>query len=186
MTHRVRPARLFVMYQGGMGMGDEVQLALEKVLLIGTHQILARLNREHFHAPVLPAMETKLVGLNEGHRPGRRPARDRHLRRNRRPAALAARLEKEKDENGRTSIVYALTSLGAEEHIPLLTRRFAAEDDDVRYATIIALASTLHAGSAEADPRAGHEGQDRGHPQASERIPRRRVVGPECSITLSF
>jgi HEAT repeat protein len=62
-------------------------------------------------------------------------------------AALASRLATEKDENARTSIVYALTSLGAAEHAPLLIRRYASEDPDVRYATIIALAS---AGTPEA------------------------------------
>jgi hypothetical protein len=147
VTHRVQPARLFVMYQGGMGMGDEVRSSLEKILLVGTHQILARLNREHFRAPVLPAMETKLAGLKkvtdqEGdlHAIGVAGAPGAG-------AALASRLEKEKDENARTSIVYALTSLGANEHVPLLARRFASEDDDVRYATVIALAN---AGTPEA------------------------------------
>jgi hypothetical protein len=141
VTHRIRPARLFVMYQGGMGMGDEVQSALEKVLLVGTHQILARLNREHFHAPALPALQAKLAGLKkvtdeEGdlHAIGISGVEGAG-------AALAARLEKEKDENARTSLVYALTSLGADAHVPLLARRYASEDDDVRYATIIAMAN---------------------------------------------
>jgi HEAT repeats len=140
VTHRIRPARLFVMYNAGMGMGDEVQASLAKILLVGTHQILARLNREHFKAPVLPAMETRLAGLKkiddkgEGdlHAIGISGVRGAS-------AALAARLATERDENVRTSIVYALTSLGAEEHVPLLAKRYASEDADVRYATIIAL-----------------------------------------------
>jgi HEAT repeats len=142
VTHRIRPARLFVMFNGGMGIGDEVQAALAKILVTGAQQILARLNREHFEAPVLPTMETRLVRLNkiddrgeaELHAIGLSGVRGAS-------AALASRLESERDENARTSIVYALTSLGAEEHVPLLARRFASEDDDVRYATIIALAS---------------------------------------------
>lgn len=143
VTHRIRPARLFVMYNGGMGMGDEVQASLAKILVVGAQQTLARLNREHFEAPVLPAMETRLAGLSkiddrgeaELHAIGLSGVRGAS-------AALASRLESERDENARTSIVYALTSLGAEEHVPLLARRFASEDDDVRYATIIALAGT--------------------------------------------
>ena len=142
VTHRVQPARLFVMYNGGMGMGDEVQAAIAKVLVIGAQQTLARLNREHFHAPTLSSVEPRLASLKkidddgeaELHAIGLSGVRGAS-------AALAARLESERDENARTSIVYALTSLGAAEHVPLLTRRFASEDDDVRYATIIALAN---------------------------------------------
>jgi HEAT repeat protein len=148
VTHRIRPARLFVMYNGGFGMGDEVQAALAKIVVTGAQQTLARLNREHFQAPALPAMETRLAALKklddrgqaELHAIGLSGVRGAG-------AALAARLESERDEHSRTSIVYALTSLGAEEHVPLLVRRFATEDDDVRYATIIALAS---AGTPEA------------------------------------
>ncbi len=148
VTHRIRPARLFVMYNGGMGIGDEVQAALAKIIVVGAQQILARLNREHFLAPALSTMEMRLAGLkqiddrgeSELHAIGLSGVRGA-------PAALASRLESERDENARTSIVYALTSLGADEHVPLLIRRFASEDDDVRYATIIALAS---AGTPEA------------------------------------
>lgn len=148
VTHRIRPARLFVMYNAGMGMGDEVQAALAKVVMVGAQQILARLNRVSFQAPALSTMETRLAGLKqiddhgetELHAIGLSGVRGAS-------AALASRLESERDENARTSIVYALTSLGAEEQVPLLVRRFASEDDDVRYATIIALAS---AGTPEA------------------------------------
>ena len=141
VTHRIRPARLFVMYNGGMGMGDEVQASLAKIVMVGAQQILARLNREHFQAPALPAMEARLAALKqiddrgetELHAIGLSGVRGAS-------AALASRLESEKDENVRTSIVYALTSLGAAEHAPLLIRRYASEDPDVRYATIIALA----------------------------------------------
>jgi hypothetical protein len=147
-THRIRPARLFVMFNGGMGMGDEVQAALAKIVLVGAQQILARLNREHFQAPVLPAMETRLAALKkiddrgetELHAIGLSGVRGAS-------AALASRLAAEKDENVRTSIVYALTTLGAEEHVPLLAKRYASEDPDVRYATIIALGD---AGTPEA------------------------------------
>lgn len=168
-THRIRPARLFVMYNGGMGMGDEVQASLAKIVLVGAQQILARLNREHFKAPALPTMEARLAAL------GKIDDRLRHLfiratssRQRLRSgtshvphlsfsgetelhaiglsgvrgasAALASRLEREPDENVRTSIIYALTSLGAAEAAPLLIGRYKSEDPDVRYATIIALA----------------------------------------------
>lgn len=148
VTHRIRPARLFVMYNGGMGMGDEVQAALAKIVMVGAQQILARLNREHFEAPALAAMETRLAGLKQIDDDGETDLHAIGLSGVRgASAALASRLASERDENARTSIVYALTSLGAEEHVPLLVRRFASEDDDVRYATIIALAS---AGTPEA------------------------------------
>jgi hypothetical protein len=142
VTHRIQPARLFVMYNAGMGIGDEVQHSLAKILVGGAQQTLARLNREHFQTPALPAMQTRLAGLkqiddhgeSEVHAIGLSGAPGAST-------ALAKRLESERDENARTSIVYALTSLGATEHVPLLIRRFASEDDDVRYATIIALAN---------------------------------------------
>jgi hypothetical protein len=148
VTHRIRPARLFVMYNGGMGMGDEVVASLTKILVVGAQQILARLNRAHFQAPALPAMEARLAGLKTIDDDGETALHAIGLSGVRgASAALASRLEKERDENARTSIVYALTSLGPEEHVPLLVRRFASEDDDVRYATIIALAN---AGTPEA------------------------------------
>lgn len=148
VTHRIRPARLFVMYNGGMGMGDEVQASLAKILVVGAQQTLARLNREHFEAPALATMETRLVGLNKIDDRGEAELHAIGLSGvSGASAALASRLESERDENARTSIVYSLTSLGAEEQVPLLARRFTFEDDDVRYATIIALAS---AGTPEA------------------------------------
>jgi hypothetical protein len=147
-THRIRPARLFVMYNGGMGMGDEVQAALAKIILVGTQQILARLNREHFQAPVLPAMEMKLAGLKKIDDRGETELHAIGLSGlPGAPAALASRLANEPDENVRTSIVYALASLGAAEQVPLLAKRYATEDADVRYATIIAMG---HAGTPEA------------------------------------
>lgn len=138
---RIRPARLFFLFNGGAGIADEAQLAMEKMILVGAQQILSRLNREHFKAPVLPAIEAKLAGLKkieeqEG---------DLHLiglsGHPSAAAALSAMLEKEQDENARTQIVYALANLGGEAHVPLLIRRYASEDADVRYATILALHS---------------------------------------------
>lgn len=142
VTLRMRPGRLFVMYNGGMGIGDEVQAALAKIVVVGAQQTLARLNREHFQAPVLPATEARLAALGKIDDRGETDLHALGLSGVRgASAALAARLASERDENARTSIVYALTSLGAEEHVPLLVKRFPTEDDDVRYATILALAS---------------------------------------------
>lgn len=142
VTHRIRPARLFVMYNGGMGMGDEVQAALAKIVLVGAQQILARLNREDFQAPALSTMEARLASLKKIDDHGETELHAIGLSGVRGAAsALASRLESEKDENARTSIVYALTSLGAADQVPLLIRRYKSEDPDVRYATIIALAN---------------------------------------------
>lgn len=148
VTHRLRPARLFVMYNGGMGMGDEVQAALAKIILVGAQQTLARLNREDFQAPALSTMEARLASLKKIDDHGETELHAIGLSGVPGAAsALASRLESEKDENARTSIVYALTSLGAADQVPLLIRRYKSEDDDVRYATIIALAN---AGTPEA------------------------------------
>lgn len=62
-TIRMRPARFFLLYNAGMGIGDEAQLALAKTVLLGSQQILARLNRELFHAPALSSIDAKLAGL---------------------------------------------------------------------------------------------------------------------------
>lgn len=148
VTHRIQPARLFVMYNGGMGMGDEVQTALVKILTVGAQQTLARLNREHFQAPALSTMEARLAGLKKIDDRGEAELHAIGLSGvSGASAALAARLASEEDENVRTSIVYALNSLGAAEHVQMLAKRLASEDDDVRYATIIALAN---AGTPEA------------------------------------
>lgn len=138
-TIRMRPARFFLLYNAGLGIGDEAQVALTKTVLLGSQQILARLNRELFHAPALPSIEAKLAGLKNVRE---QEADLHHIGLSGSAAAssaLAAMLEKEKDENARTSIVYALTDLGAAPHAALLMRRFATEDTDVRYATLLAL-----------------------------------------------
>ncbi|MGZ5431529.1 MAG: HEAT repeat domain-containing protein [Thermoanaerobaculia bacterium] len=136
---RMRPARLFVLFNAGMGTGDEAQLALTKMIVLGSQQILARLNRERFHAPALSSIDAKVAGLKKV--TDQEPDLH-HVGLSGAPGASAARvamLEKEKDENARMSLVYALTDLGAAEHAPLLIRRYATEDTDVRYATLIAL-----------------------------------------------
>ncbi|HUR83379.1 MAG TPA: HEAT repeat domain-containing protein [Thermoanaerobaculia bacterium] len=147
VTKRIRPGRFFVMFNGGMGTGDEAQMALEKIILVGAQEILARLNREHIHASALVPMQGKLaalknIGEHEGdlHAIGLSGVRGG-------AAAIATMIEKEQDENARTSLVYALTDLGAAPHAPMLMRRYASEDADVRYATLLALDSV---GSAEA------------------------------------
>ena len=140
-TTRMHPARLFVMFNGGMGTGDEAQHALVKTILVGSHHILARLNREHFHAPALSSVIAKLNGLKDL----TEEDADLHLiglsGSPEVSAALAARLPKEKDEGARTDVVHALTNLGAAPHAALLISRYASEDPDVRYATLVALDS---------------------------------------------
>jgi hypothetical protein len=136
---RMRPARLFVLFNAGLGTGDEAQLALTKMIVLGSQQILARLNREHIHAPALSSIDAKLAGLKKV---TEQEPDLHHIGLSGAPgasAALVSMLEKEKDENARTALVYALTDLGAAEHAPLLIRRYATEDTDVRYATLIAL-----------------------------------------------
>jgi HEAT repeats len=135
----VRTARMFVLYNGGMGIADESETALKKLIVLGAQKIVARLNREVFHAPPLAAIEQKTAALKkvtdqetELHMVGLSGS----------PAAvapLAALLEKERDENGRTSIVFALANLPSAEVVPLLARRYDSEDEDVRYATLLAM-----------------------------------------------
>ena len=147
VTIPVRTGRMFVLYNGGMGIADESEHALKKLLVLGSQQILARLNREVFKAPALAAVEQKagtltkvteqetalhMVGLS-----GSAAA----------VAPLLALLEKDKDENGRTSIAFALAELGAAEAVPVLAKRYATEDEDVRYATLLVMDSV---GSEEA------------------------------------
>lgn len=135
----VRSARMFVLYNGGMGIADESEHALKKLIVLGAQKILARANREVFKAPALAEVEQKATTLKkvtdqetELHMVGLTGS----------TAAvppLVALLEKEKDENGRTAIVFALSDIGSSEVVPLLAKRYDREDEDVRYATILAM-----------------------------------------------
>jgi hypothetical protein len=135
----VRSARMFVLFNGGMGIADESEHALKKLIVLGAQKILARANREVFKAPALAAVEQKAASLKkvtdeetELHMVGLSGSTAAVPR-------LTALLEKEKDENGRAAIVFALADIGSAEIVPLLAKRYDREDEDVRYATVLAM-----------------------------------------------
>lgn len=147
VTHRIRPARLFVMYNGGMGMGDEVVASLTKILVVGAQQILARLNREHFQAPALPAMEARFASLKTIDDDGETAVHAIGLSGvHGASVALASRLERARRERPHLHRPRPHQPRPRRARAAPL-RRFASEDDNVRYATIIALAN---AGTLEA------------------------------------
>jgi HEAT repeat protein len=122
-----------------MGIADESEHALKKLIVLGSQQILARLNREVFKAPPLAAVEQKAGSL----RKVTEQDTDLHMvglsGSGAAVAPLLALLEKEKDENGRTAIVFALADIGSAEVVPALAKRYATEDEDVRYATLLVM-----------------------------------------------
>ena len=52
---------------------------------------------------------------------------------------LLALVPKEPDENRRSSLIEALGRLGAAEAVPVLSQRYAAEDEDCRWVTLKAM-----------------------------------------------
>jgi HEAT repeats len=135
----VRSARMFVLFNGGMGIADESEHALKKLIVLGAQKIVARANREVFKAPALAAVEQKAAALKKV----TDEETDLHMVGLAGSTAavppLVALLEKEKDENGRAAIVFALAGIGSAEVVPLLARRYDREDADVRYATVLAM-----------------------------------------------
>lgn len=166
----VRSARMFVLFNGGMGIADESEHALKKLIVLGAQKILARANREIFKAPALAAVEQKAAALTtvtdqetQLHMAGLSGSTAA-------VSPLAALLEKEKDENGRAAIVFALADIGAAEIVPLLAKRYDREDEDVRYATVLAMDA---AGTAEALAfvrEKGTKDKDPGTRRLAERI----------------
>jgi hypothetical protein len=128
-------------YNAGMGRKDEAMVALAHLLVEGAQEALARLNRLHFKAPPHPGVaalleQVKTMGAN---RPAAAVHRVALSGSPEAPAALLALVPKEPDENRRSSLIEALARLGAPEAVPVLSQRYAAEDEDCRWVTLKAM-----------------------------------------------
>ena len=128
-------------YNAGMGRKDEAMVALAHLLVEGAQEALARLNRLHFKAPPHPGVaalleQVKTMGAN---RPAAAVHRVALSGSSEAPAVLLALVPKEPDENRRSSLIEALARLGASEAVPVLSQRYAAEDEDCRWVTLKAM-----------------------------------------------
>ena len=128
-------------YNAGMGRKDEAMVALAHLLVEGAQEALARLNRLHFKAPPHPGVaalleQVKKMGAN---RPAAAVHRVALSGSPEAPAVLLALVPKEPDENRRSSLIEALARLGASEAVPVLSQRYAAEDEDCRWVTLKAM-----------------------------------------------
>ena len=134
---------------GGMNRKTPTETAITHLLMEGAQELLARLNRSHFHAPPAAGVaglvaNVKAQGAGKLHRElhaiGLSGSPDA-------VPALLDRLGREEDENDRSVLVNALARLGSPSIIRPLAERYAAEDEDCRWYTLKAMD---YVGSAEA------------------------------------
>lgn len=159
-------------YNAGMGRKDEAMVALAHLLVEGAQEALARLNRQHFKAPPHPGVAALIDQVKA---PGeqRSAAALHRLALSGSPAAPAVILElvgKEPDENRRSSLIEALGRLGAASAVPVLSQRYATEDEDCRWVTLKAMD---YIGGADADALvkgAGLGDKDGGPRRLAEKI----------------
>ena len=159
-------------YNAGMGRKDEAMVALAHLLVEGAQEALARLNRLHFKAPPHPGVaalleQEKTMGAN---RPAAAVHRVALSGSPEAPAALLALVPKEPDENRRSSLIEALARLGAPEAVPVLSQRYAAEDEDCRWVTLKAMD---YIGGADAEAllkSAGLADKDGGPRRLAEKV----------------
>jgi hypothetical protein len=124
-------------YNAGFGRKDEAAVALARLLLQGSQDVLARLNRKVFHAAPNARIETlvKAAAPVEA---------DLHAIGLAAPASaadtLVRQLASEQDEDRRAEIIDALALIGAPESVTPLADRLAREkDEDCRWYSIKAL-----------------------------------------------
>jgi hypothetical protein len=159
-------------YNAGMGRKDEAIVALAHLLVEGAQEALARLNRLHFKAPPHPGVAALLeqVKTMGEHRPAASLHRLALSGSPDAPAVLLALVPKEPDENRRSSLIEALARLGPPAAVPVLSQRYAAEDEDCRWVTLKAMD---YIGGADADAlvkSAGLGDKDGGPRRLAEKI----------------
>jgi hypothetical protein len=122
-------------YNAGMGRKDETRDTIARQMVEGAQEILARLNREYFHAAARPdllkiqkADEAALYRLGLSGLPSA-------------PAALLDMLPKEKDEDAREWIILALARLAPPEAVAPLAARYDREESSCRWLTLKAMAA---------------------------------------------
>jgi len=159
-------------YNAGMGRKDEAMVALAHLLVEGAQEALARLNRQHFKAPPHPGVAALLDQMKT--MGDQRPAASLHRLAlsgsPEAPAVLLALVPKEPDENRRSALIEALGRLGAADAVPVLSQRYAAEDEDCRWVTLKAMD---YIGGADAEAlvkSAGLADKDGGPRRLAEKV----------------
>ena len=159
-------------YNAGMGRKDEAMVALAHLLVEGAQEALARLNRTHFKAPPHPGVAALIdqVKTMGDHRPASSLYRLALSGSPDAPAVLLALVPSEPDENRRSALIEALARLGSPAAVPVLSQRYAAEDEDCRWVTLKAMD---YIGGADADALvkgAGIADKDGGPRRLAEKI----------------
>lgn len=126
-------------YNAGLGRKDETRDAIARQFVEGAQEILARLNREHFHAaPRADLTKGLKVPLKD------READLHRLGLSGQHSAVPLLLEwlaAEKDEDAREWVILALGRIADPAAVPTLTARHAKEESTCRWHTLKALAS---------------------------------------------
>ena len=159
-------------YNAGMGRKDEAMVALAHLLVEGAQEALARLNRTHFKAPPHPGVAALIDQMKTmgDHRPASSLYRLALSGSPDAPAVLLALVPSEPDENRRSALIEALARLGSPAAVPVLSQRYAAEDEDCRWVTLKAMD---YIGGAEAGTlvtNAGLADKDGGPRRLAEKI----------------
>jgi len=159
-------------YNAGMGRKDEAIEALAHLFVEGAQEALARLNRLYFKAPPHPGVAALLdqVKTMGEHRPAASLHRLALSGSPEAPAVLLALVPKEPDENRRSALIEALARLGAANAVPVLSQRYATEDEDCRWVTLKAMD---YIGGADAEALvkgAGLADKDGGPRRLAEKI----------------
>jgi len=134
---RYRVSAMYARFNGGFGVKDEVEEVVAELLLDGAQEIVARLNREVFHAFPHPTIQAKLAALAGG--AADHDAELRAVALSGAPSAapaLLALLTKEPREEVRAGLIDALAILGDPAAVEPLAARYAKEDEDCRFFTL--------------------------------------------------
>lgn len=126
-------------YNAGFGAKDENREALAEIVVLTSQQVMARLNREFMRLSANDSTKADIDALDNPE-PTHEEVRRAGLAGD--PSAidpLLGLLARSDDEHLRADVVQSLGILGAEGAIEQLKSRYAGEDEDVRYATIVAL-----------------------------------------------
>lgn len=134
----MRAHKYYAAYNAGMGRKDEATEGLQQLLVEGSQELVARLNRAFFKAPPTAAM-VKLAGSltagkdNDVHVVGLSGATAAV------PVLMKLIPAASDNERNRADLIGALGRIGAPEAVSFLAGRFAKEEDDGRWETLKAM-----------------------------------------------
>ena len=167
---RLRAHNFHGAFNAGMGRRDEAKEALAHLLVEGAQEILARLNRAHFKAPLYPDLESSIAKLdsatpNDLHRLGLSGSTSAS-------AAIVDLIPTTDDENDRARLIDALGRIGAKDAVGILVSRYGDEDEDCRWYTLKAMD---YIGGDEAMSLVEEQGTEDDH-EACKRLSK-RILG---------